>query len=482
MRKQFLRRIAVGVTVLALVLSMLASCAGSGSEKPSDTGLDTGSDTTAEALSDAVVFSADGADRTCHLVYDAVDLPWAIVHRIVSFRDVLQAQTGVRLELRDSYEASMPYEIIIDAAYRVEYRELLETLNENEYAIKAICTEDSCKVVIAYRGGCAREAALSRLLSYTEGDRLVIPRDLFVRGTCTLEDISISPEVDLLRDPCILRVGDVYYMYGTGWQGFRCTSGDLRGPWEPLGVVAQVPSTAVGDYWAPEVHAYGDAYYMFTTYRSSETGRRGCTVMRAESPEGPFVEISDGHLTPTDWDAIDGTLYVDEDGQPWMVFVHEWVSTDDRVGRMAAAKLSADLTHFVSEPIELFRADDPQWAEQDVTDGCYLYRCADGTLLMIWSNFDEAGYCIGVAKSDNGRIDGNWKQEPYLLYSAELSDRWDGGHGMIFADHNGQLYLSMHSPNSADETRAERPMLLPIREENGRLVWDLSKITEPSEK
>ncbi|MBQ3064668.1 MAG: family 43 glycosylhydrolase [Clostridia bacterium] len=480
MRNRTFRRILAGLT--ALMIGMLSSCMGTGSDVHSDTGSDTDADTAAQTLSDTVVLSADDTERTFYLIYDAVDLPWAVARRIICFRDMLQEQTGVRLELRDSYEASMPYEIIIDAAYRVEYRELLETLDENEYAMRAICTEDSCKVVIAYRGGFAREAALSRLLSYAEGDRLVIPGDLSVRGTCTLEDITITPDVEVLRDPCVLRVGDAYYMYGTWWQGYRCTSGDLRGPWEPLGTVAELPQTAEADYWAPEVHAYGDAYYMFTTYRSFETGRRGCTVMRAESPEGPFVEISDGHLTPSDWDAIDGTLYVDEDGQPWMVFVHEWVSTDDRVGRMAAARLSADLTHFVSEPIELFRADDPQWAEQDVTDGCYLYRCADGTLLMIWSNFDEAGYCIGVAKSDNGRIDGNWKQEPYLLYSAELSDRWDGGHGMIFADHNGQLYLSMHSPNSADETRAERPMLLPIREENGRLVWDLSKITEPSEK
>jgi len=302
----------------------------------------------------------------------------------------------------------------------------------------------------------------------------------------------INTKIERIRDPFVVVEEDAYYMYGTGvvtdweetgWVCYKNTSGKLDGAWTKLETPFYIkPEGAKTNFWAPEVHKYKGAYYMFATYFSSITNHRGCSILKSETPEGPFVEITNGHATPKDWDAIDGTFYVDEEGLPWMVFVHEWVSTDDRVGRMAAAKLSADLTHFVSEPIELFRADDPQWAEQDVTDGCYLYRCADGTLLMIWSNFDEAGYCIGVAKSDNGRIDGNWKQEPYLLYSAELSDRWDGGHGMIFADHNGQLYLSMHSPNSADETRAERPMLLPIREENGRLVWDLSKITEPSEK
>ena len=62
---------------------------------------------------------------------------------------------------------------------------------------------------------------------------------------------------------------------------------------------------------------------MLTTYRSAKTGHRGCTVMKSDTPEGPFKEISSGHVTPLDWDSIDGTLYIDKDGQPWMVFVHE---------------------------------------------------------------------------------------------------------------------------------------------------------------
>lgn len=82
-------------------------------------------------------------------------------------------------------------------------------------------------------------------------------------------------------------------------------------------------------------------------------------------------EITNGTVTPPDWDSIDGTFYVDEENQPWMIFVHEWVCTDDHIGRMAATKLSDDLTHFVSEPVELFRADAPVWARDKVT-GCCL--------------------------------------------------------------------------------------------------------------
>jgi GH43 family beta-xylosidase len=264
--------------------------------------------------------------------------------------------------------------------------------------------------------------------------------------------------------------------YGTRWIAFKNTSGDLRGEWEELGVVAQIPQNAETNYWAPEVHKYNGAYYMFTTYRSSVTGHRGCTIMKSDSPEGPFVEITDGHITPNDWDSIDGTFYVDPDGQPWMIFVHEWTSTDDGIGRMAAAKLSDDLTHFISEPVELFRADDPSWSKAQVTDGCWMYRTEDGQLLMLWSNSDRAGYCVGIARSADGRVDGTWTQDKDLLYSQNMAGmKYDGGHGMLFYDTDGQMYLSIHSPNNSSAGRVETPVFIPVREDNGTIVWDFWK-------
>lgn len=285
----------------------------------------------------------------------------------------------------------------------------------------------------------------------------------------------ITADIEKLRDPFLLTVGKIHYLYGTGWVCFRNNSGSLDGPWEPLGRVVSVPEDAKGCFWAPEVHPYNGAYYMITTYLSEKTGHRGCTVMRAVSPEGPFIEVSSGPVTPPSWDSIDGTLYVDEEGQPWMVFVHEWTCTPDHIGRMAAAKLSEDLTHMITQPIELFRADAAEWATAGVTDGCWMYRTASGQLLMLWSNFSDAGYCVGIARSDNGKIDGHWSQDRSLLYGKELGMQYDGGHGMIFTDTDGQAYLTIHSPNNPSGGRSERPIFLPIREEDDRLICDLPK-------
>lgn len=283
------------------------------------------------------------------------------------------------------------------------------------------------------------------------------------------ESNYIETTIPMLRDPFVLAENGVYYMYGTGWKCYKNTSGRLSGEWIDLGVVVQVPSDATTNYWAPEVHKYNGKYYMFTTYFSSETNLRGCTVMCDDNPEGPFVEISDGQITAGEgYHAIDGTLYIDDLGDPWMVYVREWLGTEDGVGRMMAAPLSDDLTHFVSEPFELFRADEPAWANHTVTDGCWLYQCDNGELLMLWSNFDANGYCVAVARSSDGSIFGEWIHDEDLLYSKD-GRRYDGGHGMIFTAHDGSMFLSIHSPNTFDGERAEKPVFYRIEEIDGLL-------------
>lgn len=286
--------------------------------------------------------------------------------------------------------------------------------------------------------------------------------------------------VEGLRDPFILVDNGVYYLYGTGvyggdwentcWDCYINDSGNLTGEWRHLDkLVYERPEKAEKMFWAPEVHKYNGFYYMIATYYSSDTEHRGCSILKASSPTGPFVEISDGHITPKNWDAIDGTLYVDYLGQPWLVFVHEWTCTDDGVGRMAVAKLSDDLSRMISSPIELFRADSPQWTNAAITDGCFMHTTSDGKLLMLWSNNDCDGYTVAVAHSENDQVHGKWVHEAAPIYKRGTLDHHDGGHGMIFTALDGQQYLAIHSPNAPCEECKERTVFIPIEEQNGTL-------------
>ncbi len=273
-------------------------------------------------------------------------------------------------------------------------------------------------------------------------------------------DFNLRTQDISIRDPAVLAYDGVYYMYGTGAStvsGYGCyVSRDLKnwaGPFNVFEADKAEGFDGVGCYWAPECHYYQGSFYLFATYQSGTTGFRGTSVFKAESPLGPFTEISNGHITPHDTDNIDGTLYIDEFGQPWMVYVCEWTTRFMDEGEMAVAKMSDDLTHFISTPKILFHARSSAWASGGVTDGPWLYKTSEGKLLMLWSSVSEEGYAMGIAESKNGRVNGEWKQHFSRIYTGSLygkdSDR-EGGHGMIFETFDGRLMMSIHSPNYSD--------------------------------
>lgn len=258
-----------------------------------------------------------------------------------------------------------------------------------------------------------------------------------------------------IRDPYVLVYEGKYYMYGTGLagEGYGCViSEDLENWSEPVQVFAPYDGfDGNGCYWAPECHYYNGSFYLFATYHSSVTGFRGTAVFKSDSPTGSFELISDGHVTPKNRDCIDGTLYIDGDGQPWMVYVNEWTTCEGEEGEMAAAKLSDELDELISEPIVLFKAKEPLWTNGSVTDGPCMYRTSSGKLIMLWSNVCDDGYAVGISYSDNGEIDGNWYHQPFTLYTGNMYFENDGGHPMIFTDLNGVDKILMHSPNSSGD-------------------------------
>ncbi|MGI6669746.1 MAG: glycoside hydrolase family 43 protein [Acetivibrionales bacterium] len=275
-----------------------------------------------------------------------------------------------------------------------------------------------------------------------------------------------------IRDPFILKHAGYYYMYGstdkniwygpgTGFDVYKST--DLEN-WSGPIPAFRPPKGFWGtdNFWAPEVFEYNGAFYMFASF-IGKGYNRGTAVLKSERPEGPFLPHSEGAVTPRDWMCLDGTLYIDENKQPWIVFCHEWVQIID--GAVCAARLSDDLKKNITEPITLFHSTDAYWSAEVyspsnnvrgyVTDGCNMYRMKNGKLLLLWSCMGKQGYCIAYAISESGGIEGPWKQAEKPLFDK------DGGHGMIFTSYDGRLMLSIHSPN---DTPNERAVFLELRE------------------
>jgi hypothetical protein len=287
------------------------------------------------------------------------------------------------------------------------------------------------------------------------------------------ENTRPTAEINL-RDPCVLAHGGLYYVYGTGaaWPGYGCwVSRDLENWAGPFRVYAPPAGHDGMDcWWAPECHEYQGKFYLFASYKSAALGLRRSSIFRADSPLGPFEEVFDIHSYPAGWDAIDGTLYIDGEGQPWMVFVHEWTSVPDGIGDFSAARLSEDFSQLIDEPILLFRACALSFASgNSVTDGCWLYRSETGRLIMLWSGFNN-GYCVAQAVSLSGEIAGPWVQCPVLLYGRNSVHSLDGGHGSLFTGPGGALMLGIHSPNGRPNGLFEAPAFFEAQDRGASLL------------
>jgi len=274
-----------------------------------------------------------------------------------------------------------------------------------------------------------------------------------------------------IRDPFVLTFEGKYYLYksnyGENEEGILgievCVSDDLEHFEDPV-VVFKRPEGfwATKDFWAPEVHYYNGNFYLFVTFNADDA-HRGTQILKASSPFGPFVPHSDCAVTPRDMECLDGTLYIDKKGTPYIVFCNEWTQVTN--GRMYYAELDSELKFIVGEPKLMFTAQDYPFVRPIsrggyVTDGPFMHRCENGDLIMLWSSFGEKGYFEGVLKSDNGEIDGKWIAQKSIFEE-------NGGHGMLFRDFEGNLKLSLHYPNSPRGT--ERFIYYNIKEENGNL-------------
>lgn len=281
-----------------------------------------------------------------------------------------------------------------------------------------------------------------------------------------------------IRDPYILLYNGRYYLYHSlGKNGIGCRVSEDLEHWSESVTVYTPPADFHGIknfFWAPECHYYKGKFYIFTSVFSKQHNENVVSVYRADNPLGPFEDIAGGCITPEGWATIDGTLYLDEAGDPWMVFVYEWKCKADGNGSMAAARLSEDFTHFITEPVELFHAKEPAWAVHGVTDGCYLLRTDDGELRMIWSNFSKNNYVVAVAKSSSGNVLGPWEHCDKLLFEKGLQPEFvtDGGHAMIFLDKQDQLTLALHGPNNPKEGEFEYLQLYRLSVQDNELRID----------
>lgn len=288
-----------------------------------------------------------------------------------------------------------------------------------------------------------------------------------------------------LSDPAILadQQTNMYYMTGTG--GMLWKSKDLK-LWDgPYKVTQTDPNSWMGPnpmIWAAEIHSFKNKYYYFATFTNRavridtvngrEIERRACHVLVSDKPEGPYVPMQDATYLPANMPTLDGTLWVDTNGKPYMVYCYEWLQNLN--GTIEKVELKPDLSGTIGKGEVLFRASDSPWSrEKDangndrpnkVTDGPYLFQTKTGRLGMIWTSWIYDVYTQGVAYSKSGTLDGPWIQEKDPITPPNY------GHGMLFHTLDGKLLMSLHSHKSVNGRTVRVPHLFEVDLSGDKLI------------
>ncbi|RWY51631.1 arabinan endo-1,5-alpha-L-arabinosidase [Mucilaginibacter gilvus] len=157
------------------------------------------------------------------------------------------------------------------------------------------------------------------------------------RGRFRVGDVTTEPGV---RDPCLAKEGDTYYIYYTGDGISVFSSKDMRS-WKkepsvfsvaPAWVAQKLPSFKGLGFWAPDISFHNGLWYLYyaTSIFGKNTSVIGMATNKTLDPKSKDYKWIDGGLViqsvtgRDDWNTIDPNLAVDEDGTGWLSFGSHW--------------------------------------------------------------------------------------------------------------------------------------------------------------
>lgn len=316
-------------------------------------------------------------------------------------------------------------------------------------------------------------------------------------------------------DPFILNSSDGrFYMYGTsGEAGFRAYSSDDLAEWMDEGMVYSgggEDSWTLDCFWAPEVYERDGKYYMFFSANRKHNPRNDLEVFRigvavADSPLGPFVDVSDRPVFDPGYPIIDANVLWDNDGRVYLYYsrccyehpveseLSEWARRENLFGEIEESwvygvEMMPDFSGVKGEPVALLTPpqsiSDPQteWESRSVTsgevnrrwtEGSFIFK-KDGTYYMMYSANYYGGqyYAVGYATSSSplGPFVKS-PDNPVLEKNTERGGAVTGtGHNMVLTLTGGDMYCVYHGRTTA--TGDERVVFIDRMEITGdnRLV------------
>lgn len=233
-------------------------------------------------------------------------------------------------------------------------------------------------------------------------------------------------------DPAPVVFGDTVFVYTGNDQGgdfftmngWRVSSSTDMVNWTDRGTIIlshdDFPNAKVSGDWAAQCIRRNGKYYYYVTVESTRGGR-AINVAVADRPEGPFKDATNGkHLAGPNWDYIDPTVFIDDDGQAYLYWGNP---------KLYYAKLNEDMISF-STPIQvtdMSRGFAPNGEASKYTEGPWIHKHGNKYYMIYASH--------GVPES----ISYSWSDSPTGPWTWKGVIMKNGQRGATFTNHSGVI-------------------------------------------
>ncbi len=309
------------------------------------------------------------------------------------------------------------------------------------------------------------------IVFYEKSQPLKLEESIFF--DTTIDTISFTNDLGItdIGDPFLLKISEnEYYLYCTSAEdGFYCWRSEDMVNWtdKQMCYTRKEDSWGKDSFWAPEVVAYQNQYYLYYTARN-ENGSLRIGLAISDTPNGPFLDIKNEPLMDFGYATIDGNVLIDEDGFKYLYYARD--CSENMVGDIHTSQiyvvcLSDDMKSVVGEPIFL-TTPQQQW---ECLSGDYLWnegpeviKHNDTYYLTYSANYYASSlYSIGYATSKSPLGPFVKAEENPILTSGELNDvSGTGHHSFVMSPDNSELWIAYHSHTNVSNPSGDRKVNL----------------------
>ena len=307
--------------------------------------------------------------------------------------------------------------------------------------------------------------------------------------------IRYAKSTPALRDPFILKVGNVWYMTGTlppygladeaqRTKGVPLYKSTDMTTWEFVDYIVKTPAESEGKwyserFWAAELFSHNGKFYVTVNCCRVDGSNHGFLFAVADDIEGPYTIMNpDAPLALGN----DAHLFVDTDGQTYIF-----------ASNISYAKIDLDTLTLLSDwksAVSPIKGSDAWNGQRDGVglEGPYVLTTG-GRYYLFYSTWSR-GYEVGLAVADS--VTGGWSMYTDPMYGGMAQDRCDYyggiyeagyyenqdkyrecGHNSVFEGPDGEMWIAAHAYTTGNTST---PMLIIDRlvmdEERGILSLD----------